>query len=466
MFRSLQWRLQAWHALILLVVLIGFGGTLYLEVKRARLDEIDAELLSAARVLEGVLRSRPELANARPPEGLRDRPNPPPGRPQRPPRPEDFGRDRDRFKNRPPDRARFPQDTDLQAGRFDPARLPRFEAQALRLPASLMDRHDDDPRSMPYFVVRSPNDHVIRAEPPWIAEQVPPDLEVGPRREWHGRNRWDLREVTLLGPGRTTIQVGRSVRHELEGLRRMAWELGLTGLGVFGAGLLGGWWLSSRAVKPISTMSETVSEINASNLSKRLDLEGVDTELGRLGLLINGMLERLEESFAQQVRFTADASHELRTPLAVILAQTELALSKPREGPAYREALEACGRSATRMKTLVEDLLTLARADSGRLELRVEPIDLGQIARNCASAMMPLARPRNIRINLQAGPAPFKGDAARMEQVLTNLLNNAIQYNRPGGQVTLSTWLEGNLVIVEVADTGVGIPEADLPRIF
>ncbi|HEU5116560.1 MAG TPA: ATP-binding protein, partial [Isosphaeraceae bacterium] len=381
--------------------------------------------------------------------------------------------DRDRSEIPPPDQSRFPnngrsdaiQDTEPPSDRFDPARLPRFEVQALRLPASFMDRYEA-PHSKPYFVVRAPNERVLRAEPPWIAEQVPPDLAVGPHSEWHGRNRRDVREVTLLGPGRTTIQVGRSIRHELEGLRRLAWELGLTGLGVFGAGLLGGWWLSSRAVKPISTMSETVSEINASNLSRRLDLKGFDTELGRLGLLINGMLERLEGSFAQQVRFAADASHELRTPLAVIRAQAEVALSKPREGPAYREALEACERSATRMTTLVEDLLTLARADSGRLELRVEPIDLGQVARNCVSTMMPLARPQNIRINLQDGPAPFQGDAVRMEQVLTNLLNNAIQYNRPGGQVTLITKLEGNHVIVEVADTGVGIPEADLPRIF
>ena len=106
----------------------------------------------------------------------------------------------------------------------------------------------------------------------------------------------------------------------------MAWRLGLTGLGVFSAGMVGGWWLSSRAVRPIVAMSETVSAINASSLSRRLDLEGVDTELGGLGALINTMLERLGRSFEQQVRFTADASHELRTPLAVILTQVELAL--------------------------------------------------------------------------------------------------------------------------------------------
>src|SRR5262249_49337357 len=155
---------------------------------------------------------------------------------------------------------------------------------------------------------------------------------------------------------------------------------GLTGLGVFLAGYAGGWWLSSRAVRPIIAMSDTVSGINASSLSRRLALKDVDTELAGLGSLINTMLERLESSFEQQVQFTADASHELRTPLAVILSQVELALSRPREAVAYRDSLEACGRAATRMKSLVEDLLTLARADSGKLELRVEPVDFDHIA--------------------------------------------------------------------------------------
>ena len=110
------------------------------------------------------------------------------------------------------------------------------------------------------------------------------------------------------------------------------------------------WWRLVAIVvrvRPIVAMSETVSAINATNLSRRLDLEDVDTELGGLGALINTMLERLGRSFAQQVRFTADASHELRTPLTVILTQVELALSRPREGPAYRDrSRPAAGRQS------------------------------------------------------------------------------------------------------------------------
>ena len=121
------------------------------------------------------------------------------------------------------------------------------------------------------------------------------------------------------------------------------------------------------------------------------------------------MLERLERSFEQQVRFTADASHELRTPLAVILTQVELALSRPREATAYRESLEACGRAATRMKSLVDDLLTLARADSGKLELRAEPIDLAQIAEGSVALLEPLAQKRGSAFVRETSPAPLNG---------------------------------------------------------
>jgi heavy metal sensor kinase len=246
----------------------------------------------------------------------------------------------------------------------------------------------------------------------------------------------------------------------------MRWQLGLTGLGVYLAGCAGGWWLSSRAVRPIIAMSDTVSGINASNLSERLKLEGVDTELGSLGALINTMLEWLESAFEQQVRFTADASHELRTPLTVILTQVELALSRPREAAAYRESLEACGRGATRMKSLVDDLLTLARADSGKLELRVESIDLARIAEGSVALLQPLAHERGVRILREISPAPLNGDPERLGQVITNLVSNAIQYTQPGGKVLVSTGRDGGSALLVVEDTGVGIPEIDLQHVF
>lgn len=468
--RSLRWRIQAWHTLILLLVVAGFGGMLYAETRRARFDEIDAELLSAARVIEGVLRAFPpigpfsrapgRLPPGRPPGPWRDRRSPNPGEPP-------GMSDGLEFPPGPPPGGpiRRPRDPGTPRPRMLPRRPPPFDPGALSLPRSFVDRHTDAGEP-PYFVVRGPEGRPLRADPPGIADDVPLDPIVARQHEFHARNRGALRELTLRGPGRTSILVGRPIHQELAGLHRMAWRLGLSGLAVFTFGLVGAWWLSARAVRPIATMSATVAGIEAGSLSRRLELEGLDAELGRLGILINGMLDRLEASFAQQVHFTADASHELRTPLAVILSQVELALSRPREAPAYRDALEACGRAARRMTSLVEDLLTLARADSGKLELRQEPCDLATIAGSAVALLEPLARERRIRIDLRTRPAPLMGDPERLGLALSNLISNAIHYNRDDGEVHVTVSQEAATSIVEVADTGFGIPEDEIGRIF
>ena len=376
MRRSLRWRIQAWHALILGLVVAGAAAVFYVQVRRSRFDEIDAELLAGARVLEGVLRTAPE---GQPDQEAGDLPeSPAPGRrsPPRPPRP------RDR----------------------------RFQ-QALSLPPSFEERYIEEGQD-PYFVIWRSDGEILRAEPPEMSDEVRPDPWIGPERHENARSRGRLREVSLLGPGETIILVGRPIGRELHELLGLAWRLSLSGLCVFAAGLLGGWWLAGRAVRPIATMSQTVNGITASSLSRRIDLEGVDTELGELGGLINTMLGRLEASFDQQVRFTADASHELRTPLTVVRTQVELALSRPRSAGEYREALEACDRAARRMTGLVEDLLTLARADAGKLALRWEHVELGPIVAECAELLGPMAESRDVRLVVNAAGASLKGDAA------------------------------------------------------
>ncbi len=423
MRRSLRWRLQAWHAMILLLVVAGSGTSFYLVAARARLDEIDAELLSGARVMEGVLRAMI-----------------PPGR--RPPIPP-FG---------PPPFGPPP---------FGPPGRQGIRTSALALPNSLLERY---PQHQPYLVIRRPNGEILRADP--TPPESPPDDEVGPGREWHARRRGMFREVTLMGPGRTQITVGRSIVRELGEMHRLAWRLAIAGLAVFSAGLAGGWWLSSRAVRPIQGMSEALAQINARRLSERIDVEGIDSELAGLAEMLNEMLGRLEISFEQQARFTADASHELRTPLSVILAHIELALSRPRSIDEYREALTTCARAAGRMKAMVDDLLTLARADVGQLELKAEPVDLAAIAEESVEMLQTLADRRGVTILLEGDEAIVKGDSGRLGQVAVNLLTNAILYNRPGGRVAVSTALEDGEAVLIVTDTGVGILESDLPMLY
>ncbi len=429
MRRSLRWRLQAWHALILGLVVAGSVIVFIILVRRSRFDEIDADLLAGARVLEGVLRAAP------------DRPADPPGA-------EPFG-------GAGPGRG-LPPPPGLRGRRF---------VDALSLPPGLEERYIEEGQD-PYFVIWRRNGAILRAEPPDAADRVLPDPWIGPTWPENARSRGRLREVSLLGPAETVILVGRPIGRELHDLRVLAWRLGMAGLGVFVAGLLGGWWLSGRAVRPIATMSQAVAGITATSLSQRIDLGDVDTELGGLGQLLNTMLGRLEASFDQQARFTADASHELRTPLTVVLTQVELALARQRPADDYRQALEACGRAARRMKGLVGDLLTLARADAGKLELRWESVDLAAMVDDCAAMLEPLAESRGVRVVVNNNGGTLQADPAGLARIVTNLLSNAILYNQPGGQVTLTAAVEGQCALLTVADTGVGIAAEDLPRVF
>jgi signal transduction histidine kinase len=286
-------------------------------------------------------------------------------------------------------------------------------------------------RAVPHdFVVWLSDGTIFEANPPPGGEEPgPPILHRG---RPVSRLRGNRREVAIRGPAGTTILVSRDVDRDLAELDRLAGRLAAVGLGVFAVGLLGGWWLSGRAVRPIEAMGRTAEGITARTLSDRIDLAGIDQEFERLGSTLNAMLDRLESAFERQMRFTADASHELRTPLSVILTHAELAMARPRSAEEYRESLGTCRRAAGRMKALVEDLLTLARADAGQLDLKRGAVDLRGIALDHADQLGPLAESRGVRVEVLGDHVRVLADATRLGQVVTNLLSNAITYNRPG----------------------------------
>jgi two-component system OmpR family sensor kinase len=319
----------------------------------------------------------------------------------------------------------------------------------------------------PYFVIWRADGHLLKAWPAAPASSPEPaPFRVPEGTDFLARQRGDLREVLLRGPHGTRVLVGRSIGREIAELTRLAWQLLSTGLAVLAVGLVGGWLLSRRAVRPLEAMSATAAAISADNLSQRIDLAEVDSELGRLAQILNAMFARLEAAFERQVRFTADASHELRTPLAIIQSHTELALARPRSAEDYRAALEACLRAAKRMKGLVEGLLTLARADAGRLEMNRQRLDLGTLVEESAVLVEPLAAKAGVRLSLASSPVAVAGDATRLTQVVTNLLTNAINYNRSGGSVSVTLEAAGQEAVLTVADTGCGIPEPDREHIF
>jgi two-component system, OmpR family, sensor kinase len=249
-------------------------------------------------------------------------------------------------------------------------------------------------------------------------------------------------------------------------LNGTAWLLTGIGAAVLLLGIAGGGWIATRAIRPIEDISSTAVKISAGDLSLRIDIGDTETELGRLAGVLNSTFTRLDAAFSQQSRFTSDAAHELRTPVAVILTQTQAALSRERTAVEFRKTVEACQRAAQRMRRLIESLLELARLDAGQEPMQRVRFDLSETIRDCVELIRPLADERKITIHCNLPMFQCDGDPDRLAQVITNLLTNAIQYNEKEGRVQVGVTAEKGMAVLTVADTGQGIPTDDLPHIF
>ncbi|MCE9612555.1 MAG: HAMP domain-containing protein [Chthoniobacter sp.] len=280
------------------------------------------------------------------------------------------------------------------------------------------------------------------------------------------RMRGDFRETFLFAAPVNCVLVGRRISAEQADLRTLAALLVTVGSAVLAAGFFGGWWFVTRALRPIAEISATAEKIAAGDLSQRIGTAETDSELGQLAAVLNSTFTRLETAFAQQARFTSDAAHELRTPVAVMLTQTQSALARERTATDYRETLESCQRATQRMRRLIESLLELARFDAGQEPLRRVACDLAKIAAECIELIRPLVTARGLTMHTALSPAPSYGDAERLAQVVTNLLANAVAYNRTDGEIRVTTELRGGIATLTVANTGPGISAENLPHIF
>ncbi len=459
MARSLRWRLQIWHAAILAIAILGFGVAVYIQNHRNILRQVDNDLLSSARLLEGTLRAMPKpmLENGFPewfsPRNPQSDGSP---RPEREPlgkRPGGPSGDRS-ADDRPP-----PPDRNGAPPRPRPLTPEQWE-EALFLPASITATTSPDDRPV-YFGVFAKNGRLLKSGP-----REAPVIFASINRAIEYRVVAFCREIHLRGPENSLIIIGKDIRPQLSQLAWLATQLFFIGGGVLAIGLAGGWWMAGRAIKPIEQIHQTAARINSSNLSERINLESTDQELRELATILNSMLNRLEQSFEQQSRFSADASHELRTPLSVLLSHAELALSRPRSPAEYQDALATIQRAGHRMKALVDDLLVLARANAGKLDLRRDEINLKSLAEEAAIMFKPLAAKRSVTVVASGADAVCAGDKGQLSQVLANLINNAIQYNKTGGDVELVTDLRDGHAVIAVRDSGDGIPENELQHLF
>jgi two-component system heavy metal sensor histidine kinase CusS len=265
-----------------------------------------------------------------------------------------------------------------------------------------------------------------------------------------------------------TMFVGLSLSDFYAEVNRMAWWY--TGTGVIGLALAGlaALWTSKRAMRPLERVVTTAQNLTASELAERIPLSvDDDREFAQLIAVLNDMMQRLQMSFQQAVRFTADASHELKTPLAIMLASLDDALRNTDPGSAEHERFESLFEEATRLKTITQSLLLLSQADAGRLPANPDVYDLsvdlerlvedGEIL--CEGAGLTLKHEIEPNLHVHA-------DRALLRQVFQNLLSNAIKYNRVGGDVHLRLQRAEGEVVFSVTNTGPAIPVEVQPRLF
>lgn len=230
----------------------------------------------------------------------------------------------------------------------------------------------------------------------------------------------------------------------------------------------GGYFLARKTLSPVAEMSETASDISAKNLHARLPVKNEKDELGGLAIIFNSLLGRLENSFENQRRFMADASHELRTPLAIVRGESEVALSKNNRTPAeYQESLAIVHDESKRLTRIVEDLFTLARADSGQYQAKMTEMYLDELLADCVHKVRVLAEKRRVSVNLCGfEEMPMRGDEQLLRRLFMNLLDNAIKYNREGGQVSVRGEKNAEFYRITISDTGAGISKEDEAKIF
>ena len=274
--------------------------------------------------------------------------------------------------------------------------------------------------------------------------------------------------ILLEGKLINLVQVGTSLEAVQETLRNLKIFLFTAVPSVLILAALFARFMARRALKPISRIIDTAREIGqGQELSKRIPVLKIKDELGQLALTFNEMMNRLENSFAQMRQFSSDASHELRTPLTVLKGQNELILSKQRKPEEYQEVISSNLEEINYMSKVLEDLFVLSKSDENQVNLDYKPVDLRALVEEVCKHAEILAEEKNIKIIIAfLEPIEIKGDEVRLRQMVWNVLQNGIKYTQQGGELKISLQNEGDFALLTIQDTGIGIPEEDLPLIF
>lgn len=230
---------------------------------------------------------------------------------------------------------------------------------------------------------------------------------------------------------------------------------------------LGGWVVAGRALRPLKVIADTAEQVTVRGLDQRIPPSTESPEVTRLIRVLNGMMDRLEKSFQQATRFSADASHELKTPLAIMQGELENALQSAAPGSAEQQLFGNLLEETQRLKTITRSLLLLAQADAGRLKLTLGTVDLSEELEAMIEDARVLAADSNLQFDLALEPqVRIEADRALLHTAMFNLVNNAVKYNEPGGRISIRLEQGEKQVVFTIGNNGPGIPPADQPKIF
>ncbi len=400
---TLRVRLTAWYTLLMALTLLFFSAYLYLRLERSMLAQVDATLqVAASQALSSVDEED--------------------GRPA--------------FQNT--ETSRLVADRLSQAG---------FAVRLIAPDGTVWDGFGSY-QEMPLWV-------------PAVA---------GYRTLGTGEARWRVYSQPVQAPdGQSVVwlQVAQSLAPLQDTLENLRTQMFLGLPLILALAGLGGYFLADRSLRPIDRITRTAQTISAGQLSRRIGYTGPPDEVGRLAATFDQMLDRLQAAFDRERRFTADASHELRTPLTVLKGHLGVILSRPRTAEEYESALRDLEREVDRLIHLSTDLLFLARLDQRRLPWRPQALDISDLLNAVVEQIQPLADAKGLLLETTMEPGlVIQGDPDHLIRLFLNLLDNAVKYTPPDGQVTLRAGKGGTGVWIAIGDTGPGIPAEHLPHVF
>ena len=476
MIRSLRLRIQIWNGLILAAVIVVFGCLFYAQQRHIILQSCEEEVRTNVAILANKLNAIPRnllvdylvsKAGDQLPVELRrklvgfQRRGPEPNRPRR-------------ARDMPPPST--PPQKDWLGFIFGPPvdfiteKIEEFD-RSLALPEAAFHQLGRRPQDQPYFAIFLFDGTPIKSTSyrlPLLPVVQSVDRLDSPVKELEITTIRQGAQLEAFAPANlgTTVVVGRDIQFDLDRLTHTGWWIAGSGLVTWVLGLAGSWFLSRGTTRPITSIGRVAAEISESQLHGRIDVDAMDVEFVELSETLNKTFSRLEAAIARQRQFTSDASHELRTPLAVLQAQQELALSKPRTPEEYQTTLKTCVRAVERMNQLVESLLLLARVDSNQDNSEFESFDISRLIENELKNVEISASTNQVKLINQSTPLVIEARKTQIRCVVNNLLTNAIASCSKDDEVTIAVHQVDQSVAVRVIDTGEGISREDMGRIF